>query len=82
MFQNGSKEVNIKARGRAISRAVDAALIVTGRMVPEAKVDQVSIGTEQVQGEGDSTNSVSSILIRLSMYAAAAHSVESAIHQA
>lgn len=82
MFQNGSKEVNIKARGRAISRAVDAALIVTGRMVPEAKVDQVSIGTEQVQGERDSTNSVSSILIRLSMYAAAARSVESAIHQA
>ena len=82
MFQNGSKEVNIKARGRAISRAVDAALIVTGRMVPEAKIDQVSIGTEQVHGEGDSTNSVSSILIRLSMYAAAAPSMEPAIHQA
>ncbi len=67
MFQNGATEVNIKARGRAISRAVDTALIVTNRFVPEAKVGLITVGTEQVEGEAPGTEtSISSIMIRLS----------------
>ena len=37
-FNSGSTEVVIKARGRAISRAVDAAEITRNRFVTDAKV--------------------------------------------
>ncbi|HUK74862.1 MAG TPA: hypothetical protein VLU99_03645 [Nitrososphaerales archaeon] len=68
MFQNGSGEVELKARGRAISKAVDAALIVIDRFVPEAKIEEISIDTEHVPGRSpDSESAVSSMRIRLTM---------------
>ena len=63
-FNSGSNEVVIKARGRAISRAVDVAEIVRNRFVPEAEVADISISTESVEEEGRNTN-VSSIEITL-----------------
>lgn len=63
-FRSGSEEVIIKARGKAISRAVDVAEIVRHRFVRDATVRDVRIGTEQVEGESGSTN-VSSIEIVL-----------------
>lgn len=63
-FRGGSDEVVIKARGKAISRAVDAAEIVRHRFVRDASVRDVRIGTEQVEDEGGTTN-VSSIMIVL-----------------
>jgi len=66
MFQNGTTDLKLKARGRAISRAVDAAQIITNRFVPDAKVAGIKIGTEMVASEGSSgTSSVSSIEIHL-----------------
>ena len=67
LFHSGAKEVNIKARGRAISRAVDVAEIARRRFLPDVKVGKISIGTEELKGkEGDnaSTN-VSTIEITL-----------------
>jgi DNA-binding protein len=55
-FRSGSDEVVIKARGKAISRAVDVAEIVRGRFVRDASVGDVRIGTEQVASENGSTN--------------------------
>ncbi len=55
-FRSGSEEVVIKARGKAISRAVDVAEIVRHRFVRGAAVKDVRIGTEQVEGEGGSTS--------------------------
>ncbi|MBS7648199.1 MAG: DNA-binding protein Alba [Candidatus Bathyarchaeia archaeon] len=49
LFHGGAKEVNIKARGRAISRAVDVVEIVRRRFLPDVKVGNINIGTEQVQ---------------------------------
>lgn len=65
-FRSGSDEVIIKARGKAISRAVDVAEIVRHRFVRDAVVRDVRIGTEQVQDEDGATN-VSSIEIVLSL---------------
>ncbi len=50
-FNEGVDEVVIKARGRAISRAVDAAEISRQRFLPDVSVKDVRLGTEQIEGE-------------------------------
>ncbi len=51
-FSSGAQEVTIKARGRTISRAVDAAEVSKNRFVTEAKVKEIRIGTEKFSSEG------------------------------
>jgi len=65
-FNTGlSDEVLIKARGRAISRAVDTAEVVRNKFMPGVAVKDIKMGTEQlVGGEGDKIN-VSSLEITL-----------------
>ena len=58
LFHSGAKEVNIKARGRAISRAVDVAEILRKRFMPDLKVKEILIGTEQIQLKGEGEGSV------------------------
>jgi archaea-specific DNA-binding protein len=67
MLQNGTKEISLKARGRAITRAVDTAQILSNRYVPDVSVKKIDIGTEQVMDtrSGEMT-SVSSMEIHLS----------------
>jgi DNA-binding protein len=64
-FNNGKREVQIKARGRAISRAVDVAEIVTRRFVTDAKVKDIQIGTEEKELEDKTKINVSTITITL-----------------
>ncbi|RLG95829.1 DNA-binding protein Alba [Candidatus Bathyarchaeota archaeon] len=53
LFHSGAKEVSIKARGRAISRAVDVAEITRRRFLPDVKVGKITIGTEELKSEED-----------------------------
>jgi DNA-binding protein len=62
---SGSDEVVIKARGRAISTAVDAAEIVRNRFIKDAKVKGIQISTESVTNEEGRTSNVSSMEIIL-----------------
>jgi len=62
---NGSKEVILKARGRAISTAVDTAEIVRNKFMKNAKVKDITIGTESVTNEEGRDSNVSSIEISL-----------------
>ena len=64
-FSQGSKEVVIKARGRAITRAVDTAEIVRNRFVKEAQIKDIKIGTEALKTEEGTTSNVSTIEIYL-----------------
>ncbi|HEX54665.1 MAG: DNA-binding protein Alba [Candidatus Altiarchaeales archaeon] len=64
-FNNGEKDVVIKARGRAISRAVDVAEIVRQRFVTDTVAKDIKIGTEEIQGE-EGPVKVSAIEITLS----------------
>ena len=65
-FNSGSDEVIVKARGRAISRAVDAAEITRNRFVTDAKIKEIKIGTESITNEEEGrTLNVSSIEIYL-----------------
>jgi len=62
---SGSEDVVIKARGRAISRAVDAAEITRNRFVTDAEIKDIKISTESVTNEEGRTSNVSSIEIIL-----------------
>ena len=60
------KKVVLKARGRAISKAVDVAQIVTRRFIKEAEIQDVNIGTEEGRvGQDGRPRSVSTIEIMI-----------------
>ena len=61
-FNKGTKEVSIKARGRAISRAVDVAEYLRNKVMKDVQVKEVRIGTEALPGD-DGGGNVSTIEI-------------------
>ncbi len=67
LFHGGAKEVNIKARGRSINRAVDVVEVVRRRFLPNVKIKKVGIGTQQMapREEGGMPTNVSTIEITL-----------------
>ncbi len=64
-FTKNPSEVVIKARGMAISRAVDVAEVVRNRFVTEARVKDISISTEVLETKDGEKINVSSIEITL-----------------
>jgi len=65
---SNAEEVTLKARGQAITTAVDAAEIVRRRFMKELNVNKITIGTEEMpprEGESRARN-VSTIEITLS----------------
>ena len=64
-FNDGRNEIILRARGRAISHAVDVAEIVRHKFVTNSSVKSVIIGTEEVQSEQGEKLNVSSIEIIL-----------------
>jgi DNA-binding protein len=59
-------EVVLKARGRAITTAVDVAEITRNRFIKDAEVRSITIGTEEVASrEGGNPRNVSTIEINL-----------------
>jgi len=64
-FNSGSKKVVLKARGRAISRAVDAVELLRRVFLKDLRLQGISIGTEQVTGREGQTRSVSTIELKV-----------------
>lgn len=62
---NNSPNVVLKARGAAISVAVDVAQITINRFSPETKVANVRLDTEQLASQEGGTRNVSTIEIEL-----------------
>ena len=68
LLSSGSfTEVVVKARGNAISRAVDAVEITRNRFFKNVEVKQIDIGTEAMTNEDGRKSNVSSIEICLTM---------------
>ncbi|HIH21706.1 MAG TPA: DNA-binding protein Alba [Candidatus Diapherotrites archaeon] len=63
--QQNADEVTIKARGKAISRAVDVAEIVRNKFIKGATIDKINISTEEVKTEDGTPLKVSAIEILL-----------------
>lgn len=64
-FNSGEKDIFVKARGRAISTAVDAVELLRRGFAGDVNVNSISIGTEEVQREEGRTSHVSTIEINL-----------------
>jgi DNA-binding protein Alba len=69
LFHGGAGEVNVKARGMSISRAVDVVEIVRRKFLPDVKLKGIEIGTQQLPPrpgeEGRGPTNVSTIEIML-----------------
>ena len=67
LFGRGdTKQVTLKARGQAITTAVDTAEITRRRFMENLKIEKVSLGTEDLPMQEGGTRSVSTIEITLS----------------
>ena len=64
-MNQGANEVMVKARGKAISRAVDVAEIVKNKFITEAKINDIKIATEEISTEEGNPLKVSAIEIKL-----------------
>ena len=60
---SNTKEVTLKARGRAITTAVDVAEITRCRFMKEMSIGKITIGTEEIPREEGGTRNVSTIEI-------------------
>lgn len=64
-FNNGMREVTIKARGNSISRAVDVKEIVVNRFLPDLKEKGIRTSSEELTNEDGTKSKVSAIQIIL-----------------
>ena len=64
-FTEGQSEIFIKARGKAISKAVDVAEIVKNKFVQSAKITGITTGTDMIEGENKEKINVSTIEITM-----------------
>ncbi len=64
-FNSGEKNICVKARGRAISRAVDTVELLRRAFVKDVKVNSIGIGTEEVKREEGRKSNVSTIEITM-----------------
>lgn len=63
-FNNGASEVAVKARGKAISRAVDVVEVSRNRFLQDAKIKDIKIGTEKIATDrGESNVSIMEIVL-------------------
>ncbi len=65
-FTNGATEVIIKARGKLTAKAITVAEVLRNRYLPDVKVKDIKIGTEELTSEDGKVSRVSAIEIYLS----------------
>ncbi len=66
-FNSGEKQVVVKARGRAICRAVDTVELLHRAFVKDLEIERIVINTEElVRAEGGQKSNVSTIEIAVS----------------
>lgn len=65
LLHGGTGEIQMKARGRAISTAVDVAEVLRNRFMTDLSVKHVDIGTEVITSQDGNKRNVSTISISL-----------------
>jgi DNA-binding protein len=66
MILNKGEDCVVKARGRAISHAVDVCEILRNRFLKGTEYKDIRLSTEQLEGDNGKVNNVSSMEIVLS----------------
>jgi DNA-binding protein len=64
-FDAGTNDVVVRARGNAISHAVDAVEVTRNRYMPNVQVADIEIGTDRMQGKHGNMVNVSWIKLSL-----------------
>jgi DNA-binding protein len=64
-MRGDDSEAILMARGRAISKAVDVAEVIKNQFISNLVVKDISIGTEQLEGEDGNPRNLSNISITL-----------------
>ena len=77
-----AEDVVLKARGRAITTAVDVSEVTRRRFMEKIKTTKIEIGTEEVTEESGKARAVSTIDITLSMKATQAEATQAEATQA
>lgn len=65
LFNSGVDKVVVKARGRAISRAVDTVELLRRAFVKNVKIDNIETDTEEITRENNTKSNVSTMEITL-----------------
>ncbi len=66
LIHQGVKEIVVKARGRAISKAVDTVEIIRNRFLPgKVEIEEIKIGSQTVTNPSGRETRVSTIEIKL-----------------
>jgi DNA-binding protein len=65
-FNAGAASVELKARGRTISKAVDITQILKNRFLSDVRIADVKLSTEEVENEDGTKSRVSSMSVTLS----------------
>jgi DNA-binding protein Alba len=66
LFNSGVKEIKIKARGRAISKAVDAVELLKRAFLKDLVIKSINVGSESIIKHNGRTGNISIIEIILS----------------
>jgi len=56
LFHAGAKQIHVKARGKSICHAIDVTEVVRRRFLPDVKIRKISIGTDKLQSQDESSD--------------------------
>jgi DNA-binding protein len=65
LFNSGADEVMVRARGQAITKAVDTVLMLRGSFIKDLEIEDIAIGSEEVTRLDGTRGSISTIEILL-----------------
>lgn len=65
LFNSGAEEVMVRARGQAITKAVETVLMLRNSFVKDLDIEDITIGSEEVTRPDGSRGSISTIEILL-----------------
>ena len=65
LFNSGAEEVMVRARGQAITKAVETVLMLRNSFVKNLEIDDIRIGSEEVTRLDGTRGSISTIEIML-----------------
>lgn len=68
LFNSGAEEVMVRARGQAITRAVETVLMLRNSFIKDLEIAEIRIGSEEVTRLDGTRGSISTIEIMLEKY--------------
>ena len=68
LFNSGAEEVMVRARGQAITKAVETVLMLRNSFIKDLEIGEIRIGSEEVTRLDGTRGSISTIEIMLEKY--------------